>query len=58
MALPVQDQAAQQVRPAQERAVERGRAADHDMVAAAGAGVLAVDHELVGAEAGLRASSS
>ena len=51
VALPVQDQALQQVGPAQERAVERRRAADHDMVAAAGAGVAAVDHELVGAEA-------
>ena len=34
----------------QERAVERRRAADHDMIAAAGPGVLAVDHEFVGAE--------
>ena len=57
MPLPVQDQRAQQVRAAQERAVERGGAADHDMVAAAGAGMLAVDHELVGAETACRASS-
>ena len=53
VALPVQDQALQQVGPAQERAVVRRRAADHDVVAAAGAGVPAVDHELVGAEPGL-----
>ena len=53
VALPVQDEAAQQVGAAQERAVEGGGAADDDVVAAAGAGVLAVDHELVGAEAAL-----
>ena len=47
---PVGDEAFEQVRPAQERAVERRRPADHDMIAAAGARVLAVDHELVGAE--------
>ena len=50
MALPVQHQALQQIRAAQERAVVGRRAADHDVVAAAGAGVAAVDHELVGAE--------
>ena len=50
VALPVEHEALQQVRPAQERAVRRRRAADDDMVAAAGAGVAAVDHELVGAE--------
>ena len=53
MALPVQHQAFQQIRAAQERAVGGVGAADHDMVAAAGAGVAAVDHELVGAEARL-----
>ena len=51
MALPVEHEALQQVGPAQERRVRRRRAADHDMVAAAGAGMAAVDHELVGAEA-------
>ena len=51
MVLPVGDQAAQQVGPAQERAVGRRRAAEHDVVAAAGAGVPAVEHELLGAEA-------
>ncbi len=49
--LPLQHEALQQVRPAEERAVARRQAADHDMVAAAGPGVAAVDHELVGAEA-------
>ncbi len=53
VALPVQNEAAQQVRAAQERRIERGGAADDDVVAATGAGVLAVDHELVGAEAAL-----
>src|SRR5258708_38730373 len=38
--------------PAQERAVLGGGAAEHDMVATAGPGVAAVDHELVGAEPG------
>ena len=53
MPLPVQHQALQEVRPAQERAVVRGRAADDDMVAPARAGMAAIDHELVGAEAAL-----
>ena len=50
MALPVEHQAAQQIGPAQERRVGRRRAAEHDVIAAAGADVAAVDHELVGAE--------
>ncbi len=50
MPLPVQDQALEQVGSAQERAVGRGRSSQHDVIAAAGAGVAAVDHELVGAE--------
>ncbi len=50
VALPVEHQALEQVGPAQERAVGRRRAAEHDVIAAAGAGVAAVDHELVGAE--------
>ena len=57
MVLPVQHQALEQVGPAQERAVGGRGAADDDVVAAAGAGVLAVDHELVGAEPDWRASS-
>ncbi len=50
MPLEIKDQAFQQVGPAQERAVRRGLPTEHHMVAAAGAGVAAVDHELVGAE--------
>ena len=46
--VPVGDQAAQQIGPAQERAVGRRRAAEHEVVAAAGAGVAAVEHELLG----------
>ena len=53
MALPMQDQAAQEVRTAQERAVERCRSADNYMIAATCAGVFAIDHELVGTQAGL-----
>ena len=50
MPQPMDDQALQQVGTAEEGAVERRRPADHDMIAAAGSGMLAVDHELVGAE--------
>ena len=52
MPLPIEHQALEQIGPAQERAVGRRRAAEHDVIAAAGAGVAAVDHELVGAEPG------
>ncbi len=38
---------------AQERRVGRRRAAEHEVIAAAGAGVAAVDHELLGDQAGL-----
>ncbi len=51
--LPVEDEGAQEIGTAEEGRVEGGGAADDDVVATAGAGVLAVDHELVGAEAGL-----
>ena len=54
MPLPVQHQALQQIRTAQERQVRRRAAADHDMIAAAGAGVAAVDQKTVGAEPDLR----
>ena len=37
MVVPVGEQAAQQVRPAQDRAVGRGRSAEDDVIAAAGA---------------------
>ena len=48
--LPVREQAPQQIRPAQQRAVRGRRAADDDVVAAAGAGVAAIDHELLRAQ--------
>ena len=49
--LPERDEAAQQVRAAQERAVGGRPAAEGDVVAAAGARVEAVERELLGAEA-------
>ena len=51
MVLPVGDDAGEQIGPAQERAVRRREAAEHDVVAAAGADMPAVEHELLGAEA-------
>ncbi len=51
MILPEADQAAQQIGAAQERAVGGRGAADDDVIAAAGAGVAAVEHEFFGAEA-------
>ena len=48
MVVPVRQQAAQQVGPAQERRIGRRCAAEHEVIAAAGAGVAAVDHELLG----------
>ncbi len=50
MVVPVAEQAAQQVGPAQDGAVRRRRAAEDDVVAAAGAGVAAVEHEFFRAE--------
>ena len=50
VALPIEDQARQQIGPAQKRRIGRRGAAEHDMVAAAGAGVAPVGHELVRAE--------
>ncbi len=46
MVLPVADEALEQIGPAQQRAVEHGRAAEHDVVAAAGADVAAIEQEL------------
>ncbi len=43
MVMPVAEQAAQQVRATQERRIRRCRPAEHEVVAAAGAGVPAVD---------------
>ena len=50
VALPEQDQAFQQVGAAQKGAVVGGNATDDNMVAAAGAGVAAICHELVSAQ--------
>ncbi len=46
----IEHQALEQIGPPQERAVGRAQAAEHDVIAAAGAGMAAVDHEFVGAE--------
>ena len=51
MVLPVGDDAGEQIGAAQERAVGRRDAAEHDVIAAAGADMTAVEHELLGAEA-------
>ncbi len=51
--LPVGDDAAQQVGPAQEGTVGRRGAAEGDVVAATGAAVATVEHEFLGAEARL-----
>ncbi len=51
MILPVVQQAAQQIGAAQERAVGRRGTAEHDVVAAAGSRVPAVEQELLGREA-------
>src|SRR3990172_10889305 len=50
MVLPIGDEAAEQVRAAEQRAVGGSRAAERDMVAAAGADVAAVQQEFFGAE--------
>ncbi len=50
MPLPVQNETLEQIGTAQERRIRRPAAADHDVVAATGAGVPAVDQEAVGAE--------
>ena len=46
----IEHQALEQIGPPQERAVGGIQAAEHDVIAAAGAGMAAVDHEFVGAE--------
>jgi hypothetical protein len=57
VALPMQHQRFEQVGAAQEGAVV-GRCATHDdMIAAAGAGMAAIDHEFVGAQPRQAASS-
>ncbi len=52
MVVPIAEQALEQVRAAQQRRVDRARAADGDVIAAAGADMAAVEHELLGDEAG------
>src|SRR5205823_14807691 len=53
MVLPIGQERAQQVGPAQDRGIRRGLPADDDVVAAPGAGVPPIDHEFLGPEAGL-----
>src|SRR5882672_4171477 len=53
MVVPVGDQAREQLGPAQERRIRGRGAAEREVVAAAGARVLAVEHELLGAQAAL-----
>ncbi len=48
MVVPVGDHAREQIGPAQERRIGDRRAAEHEVVAAAGAGVATVEHELLG----------
>ncbi len=50
VALPIEDQALEQIRPTQERAVRRSLPAHHHVIAATRAGMAAVEHEFVGAE--------
>ena len=53
MVLPIGDDARQQVGPAQERAVGRRHAAEHDVIAAAGADMAAVQPEFLGSQTDL-----
>src|SRR3984957_5629784 len=53
MIVPVAEQTAQQVGAAQEWRVRSARAAEYDVVAAAGAGMPAVQHEFLGRQARL-----
>ena len=53
MIQPISDHAAQQIGTAQERAVGGRGSAQHKMIAAAGSGMPAVQHEFLGAQAGL-----
>ena len=50
MILPIGKQRAQQIRPAQHRRIRRRFRANDDVIAAAGTGVAAVEHELLRAE--------
>ena len=53
MVLPVFDHAAQQIGTPQKGTVIRSGSANHQVVAAAGPGVLPIEHELLGAQAAL-----
>jgi hypothetical protein len=53
MIVPVRDQAAQQIGTPQKRTVGRRPAAEHEVVATAGAGVAAIEHELFAGQARL-----
>ena len=57
MALPIEHDALQQIRTAQEGRVGWRRAAEHDVIAAARARMPAVEQEFVVASRALRASS-
>ena len=50
MPLPIQNETLEQVGPTQEGAIGRGQSSQHNVIAAAGADVAAVNHEFVGAE--------
>ena len=56
MVVPVRNQAAQQIGTAQERRVVRCRGPEHEVIAAAGTGMAAVEHELLAAQARLAGS--
>ncbi len=49
MVMPIRNQAGEQIGAAQERAIRRRGAAQDEVIAAARAGVTAVDHELLAA---------
>ena len=51
--VPVRDQAGEQIRPTQERAISRRGPAQYEVVTAASARMAAVEHEFLGAQVGL-----
>ncbi len=53
MVLPITNQASQQIGAAQECAVRRGGAADHNVIASSGARVLPIHHEFLSSQASL-----
>src|SRR5688572_26117464 len=50
MVVPKCCETAQQIRTTEEWTIGRSRTAQHDVIAAAGAGVSAIEHELLGAQ--------